>query len=897
MVRVEFQHDGLLFVHREAFPLRKREHRNGWEVSGKMQIESGMPTKSRHKDPAGQTPAEKMYLLKLMSQQMLGAKWAYYRKIKNDSENFDFLKEKSLMQQMKATQSALKFTSKNAAKLYEAAYRSSLKDIKAYTGLSEGFPQPTEESETTEPSDRSLENECDAVIVCWTPVKFLLPAKTLRDKGVATQRHTEALIAKLYYKVVGYYADPDNWEKEKLTLYLHGITKKSTYREITKALEPLKADLLLLAKAYQPFKFGKASLSKDVAQDVDSFDDAMSVESFESQVQALYWYEYLYRGMELFLFRYYLTLTTATPSELAIGYLATLFEPVLALAIEIKTLFLGSFETDRSKKVFRVPFIKLKAEKAEEPLRKRLKTRQGIYETYACNLGILERLGMDYSFSEPPKRNSQWWLFVKRYVLGIDRPVQSLRNLKRLKEEVYGNDAARQADRKEDPGEKAEMREKTLTAKKRELNGRLIGIAEERKKIAAIERSIDRGRTLEREKQIEFEKFKEKVTNEEQRLLREVQKLKVEFQNLERLKGEKEGKSRKSDPEEKEKREQIDRIEAEEKELNRIEVRESALMHIMAMLINCVGFQRQARGKILERFEKRVDADRKLEEKRIVEMQRQVEKKLRGMERKLSKIKRLKQEETAKVLERDIKNFKRNVTERYHAIRRDSKLMLQKQESRLKKLVDSIADEKTNGEAAAPRSILQLTEEIQSDGTFRNSFANHVTLSMESQYVETLIPFYRNLFKILSLSIRQKVALIQSLERSKGTDAIPIALSEEERTEFDSMIDSRKEEANWLLPGVLEAKAVCMTQAIPLDTLLHLRIDNRTFAAFLKMKIVAPGSGKPISIPIEVLTKLLELNSAINPVPIHNLLKEQIDERDPQKSVDIGRLVKLTRAG
>ena len=40
---------------------------------------------------------------------------------------------------MKATRSALKFTSKNTKKLYRQAYQDCIKDIKAYTGLKEGF--------------------------------------------------------------------------------------------------------------------------------------------------------------------------------------------------------------------------------------------------------------------------------------------------------------------------------------------------------------------------------------------------------------------------------------------------------------------------------------------------------------------------------------------------------------------------------------------------------------------------------------------------------------------------------------------------------------------------------------------------------------------------------------
>ena len=43
-----------------------------------------------------QSPADKMFLLNLTSQQMLGAKWVYYKKIKQAGEGSSFFKEKLL---------------------------------------------------------------------------------------------------------------------------------------------------------------------------------------------------------------------------------------------------------------------------------------------------------------------------------------------------------------------------------------------------------------------------------------------------------------------------------------------------------------------------------------------------------------------------------------------------------------------------------------------------------------------------------------------------------------------------------------------------------------------------------------------------------------------------------
>ena len=855
----------------------------------------------QYKNLANQTTTEKMYLLKLMAQQLLGAQWTYYEKIKNTEGSFAFLKEKSLMQQMKATQSALKFTSKTAAKLYANTYQTTLKEIKTYTGISTGFPELTETEEDNQTngdhSNRFLKSEIDAVVIPWTPIKFFLPARTLRDKGMATQRHTESLIAKLYYKVVGYYADPNNWEKGKLIFYLREIHKESTSSEIIKILEPLKKDLALFLEVYQPFKFGKTSLSKDVVQDADSFDDAMGVESFESQVNTLYWYEYIYRGMEMFLFRYFLTLVTATTSELTINYLTTLFNPVLALAIEIKNTFLGSLETDHSKKKFRKPFLKLKAEKAKEPIGKKLKTKQGIFETYACNFKVLDKMGMDSSFSEMPGQSSQWWSFVKHYILGIDRPVQTIWNPEDLKGEVFRSDSEEQSAKIEAFKEKVNIQEEILNGKSNNLNDRLAKIVEEKKKIVAIEKRIEQGETFEEERRTKFEKFKAKILQEEQRLSEKKQKLETEFQNLEKLKVKKEKRSRDTSLDRKEKQELIDQIEAEERKLNRIEIRQYTLMQIMAMLINCTNFQRQTKLKILERFEDRINTDKKMEENRIEEINQQTEKKVRDMERKLSKMRHLKQEDTASAFAQDIEKLKKSVADKCNTIRNDSMVLFQKRRDKLKKLFDSISKESAISEGRTSKLILKLTKEIDPDNNFHKSFVNYMLIKMRSQYAETLEPFYKNIFEILNPTIQEKVLIIQSLEKSGRGDAVPIALSEKEQFKFEKMISDRKDVINQLMPGVLEAKAVCLAKTIPLERLLYLRIDNQTLVHFFKMKIIAPGAGKPISIPEEIFAKLIELNSLINPVPIHNLLKEQINEKDPQKSVDITHLCKLLKEG
>ncbi len=363
-----------------------------------------------------QTSSEKVYILKMIAHQMLGSKWVYFRKIKHAGEGFKLFREKSLMEQMKATQAALKFTSKHAKKKYRTTYKDALKDIKVNTGLrNENFPPAPDFDDGAQLV--SLTSDHDEVLISWTPVKFLLPVKTIREKGVATQRHSEGLVAKLYFKLIGYYAASENWDEERLTCYLRKIEADSSYQDVAAALSPLKEDLQKLTDSFEPFRFGKASLSKDKSTDEGVFDDTFGVESFDDEIRTLYWYNFIYTGMEQFLFRYYLTLATGTESRQAIRYLTQIFEPALLKAIENRIVFQGSFETDRSKKKYRLPFKKYQQDKRNEPKVKKIKTQNGIFESYTYNMDMLEEDALGYHVEKKPASDSEWANFIKFQIL------------------------------------------------------------------------------------------------------------------------------------------------------------------------------------------------------------------------------------------------------------------------------------------------------------------------------------------------------------------------------------------------------------------------------------------------------------------------------------------------
>lgn len=375
-----------------------------------------------------QSPSEKIYILKMIAHQMLGPKWVYFRKIKHAGEGFKLFREKSLMEQMKATQAALRFTSKHAKKKFRTIYKDATRDIKMNTGMrTEDFPPSPEYDENNQLP--SLTSDHDAVLITWTPLKYFQAVKTIREKGVATQRHSEGLAAKLIFKVVGYYAAPENWDEEKLTFYLRKLDKDSSYQDVSASLSVLKEDLQKFTELYEPFKFGKATLSKDKSTDEGVFDDTFGVESFEDELKTLYWYNFIYWAMDHFMFRYYLTLVSSTDSKQAIRYLSQIFEPALVKTIENRTVFQGSFETDRSKKKYRLPFRKLVQDKRNDPLTKRIKTQNGIFETYTYTLNMLESDMLGYKIDKKPEPDSEWGRFVKFNIL-------SASSYKRVKGEV-----------------------------------------------------------------------------------------------------------------------------------------------------------------------------------------------------------------------------------------------------------------------------------------------------------------------------------------------------------------------------------------------------------------------------------------------------------------------------
>ncbi|MBU2643846.1 hypothetical protein KKI24_04005 [bacterium] len=706
-----------------------------------------------------QTPAEKLYILKMLAHQILGAKWVYYRKIKHAGEGFKLFREKSLMEQMKATQAALKFTTKHAKKIFRTTYKSTLDDIKKYTVFkTQDFPELPDVPMGVDPP--SLESEHDEVILTWTPLKFLLPSRTIREKGVATQPHSEGLVSKLFFKLVGYYASVENWDKEKLTLYLRKLDHNSSYSEVTTALAPLKDDLLKFCELYVPFKFGKASLSKNKTADANAFEDDLG-EKFEDQLRTLYWYHFIYWGMELFLLRYYLTLVTSTSSEIAVRMLSQIFKPAIFKAIENHIIFETSLETDSSKKQFRRPYQEYRRKRQNEPETKKIKTKNGIFVTYTYNLSMLEKREFGTEINAKVLEDSEWGEFVDFELL--DAQAYHLEKGGNLKSEPIMHD-----------------------------------------------------------------------------------------------------------------------------------VIEYVIMHILNLLVSCTQYKRKARHKTLDLFKERVEADKELTQKRIEEIRRQGDKYMRQLERKVTKLRRMKQKDSAEVYRKDIETYRKRLEEKCASIIETAQQELRMQKRRIQTMFQEISQEKDISEGISAKYLLDLIVTISPRREFIREFIKHTAEKIQKEYETDLEPFYQNMFYILEPSIQEKVILIQSLEKTGKEGGVMLSLTEEEKEENQKIVSLLKMKIKKTMPDIFDCKVIFITTLIPIEDLFKLSVDNQSLQTLLRLKAMSKRSAKPIMLNENIIKVLMVLNLVTNPVPKNSIIQAEREHmKDPQQMINGQLLTQL----
>jgi len=119
------------------------------------------------------------------------------------------------------------------------------------------------------------------------------------------------------------------------------------------------------------------------------------------------------------LFRYFLTMITSTNNPNAIRYLQNIFEPAISKAIEVKNLFIGSFETDVSKKKYLKPYETYRKEQQARGLKGFIiKVKKVEYESYDYNLPLLEQSAIRFDLDKVPDESSQWSKFMTEYFIG-----------------------------------------------------------------------------------------------------------------------------------------------------------------------------------------------------------------------------------------------------------------------------------------------------------------------------------------------------------------------------------------------------------------------------------------------------------------------------------------------
>ena len=591
-----------------------------------------------------QSVEEKMEVLRALGQKMLGSRGEYFRKIKRAGQGFKLLREKSLMEQMKATQSALTYTTKHTRRLYRMMYQESIREIRGKSTLrSLAFPVLPESPKGETPP--TLDPDFDAVIIEWTPIKFLLPTQAIRMKGVATQRHSEGLIAKLYYKLVAFYAVPENWNSEKLTFYLGQIRPESTYQEVAVCLEPIRKDLTKLSQEFEPFKFGNPSLAKDAVQDEGVYDDAENIESYDDQVNTLFWYDFIYLGFELFLIKYFFTLITATESFHAMRFLALLFEPIITKVVEVRSVFQGSFETDKTKKPYVNSYKKLLISKAQEPKIQQLQLKRGPYETFNYTTQLLEETALNVDLKGVPDQHSDWAHFIRDHIFSEETTEENKEENKNENKYLKVGDQSEEEKEKEPP-------------------------------VVVVPEIIRRDKGY-------------------------------------------------------------------------------ALMQILNTMIRCAESKKIASEKISERFQRRVEADMALAEKRIKELNRKADRKMGQMKRKVTKLRRMDQADSADIYETDITKFKKRVDSMASSIQSDAEMELAVRKRRLQNLLQH-SKSGESGLSLTSVYLLELIENLDPDLQFKKHFTKFVSKSIQENYIKEYESLYKSLFDILKPSAQRE---------------------------------------------------------------------------------------------------------------------------------------------
>ena len=285
--------------------------------------------------------------------QWLGQRFAWYNKVRTAKKGgLRIFKDPSLEEQMEATRGALNMVTNVLNTNLMMAFNAMVDQVKNVKANPEDWPVKIEGDRINAPT---LTHEQDAGIISWVPLKYLNVVKPIREKGKGVDYYVDGLIKKTYFKIIGFFADPRNWDAEKLGFFFHGLEPDATLQEVQGRLAPLKADADMFALTLFPFRFGKATMRQEAGQK-NTVDESFEI-SDEELRRDLYFQSLLWLGLDKFIFRYYLTLLSATDNPRALRQLSLIFNPIIAKIIELNLRFQSSSATEREKIRIRPSFL------------------------------------------------------------------------------------------------------------------------------------------------------------------------------------------------------------------------------------------------------------------------------------------------------------------------------------------------------------------------------------------------------------------------------------------------------------------------------------------------------------------------------------------------------------
>ena len=367
----------------------------------------------------------------------LGSRFQFYNRIRDAGKGgFNLFKGQNLEELMEATRSALTLVTRTLNGGLALAFNSTVDAVTNAGDPPEGWPARVDTSDRNNPPQ--LNTQQDALVIAWMPLKFLNLAKMVRDKGKGLDFYAEGMIKKLYFKVIGYYADPAHWDTERLAFNLK-LPEDATLLDVNNMLGPLKSDLEMFAGSYKFFQFGRAPRSGADAQTRNALDDAMDI-SDEEFVADLHLQNFIISGLEHFIFRYMLTLLAAVENPIAFRSIVQAFEPALVKVVEIRIQFQASFMMEREKMRLRAPYQefikKLEARPTVEMVEDK-KGRKSRKINYSKKLLELTAYGHLPPYSESEAKN--WYAYVMRNILqqknsdvGYSRTMEILHILMRM---------------------------------------------------------------------------------------------------------------------------------------------------------------------------------------------------------------------------------------------------------------------------------------------------------------------------------------------------------------------------------------------------------------------------------------------------------------------------------